>query len=66
MAYPKFNLKDDNFTEIRTVGLLVFLAHFEESCFEEDVSYHIVGQDPQKRRRRLPLKHGAVQTTFSS
>ena len=44
---------------------LLCLGHFKESCFEEDISHRIVGQDPQKRRRRRALKHGAVQTILS-
>ena len=44
---------------------LLCLAHSEESCFEEDASHRIVGEDPHKRRRRRVLKHRAVQTIFS-
>lgn len=39
-------------------------AHFEEACFEEDMFYEIMGQDPTKRRRRRTLKPGSVPTIF--
>ena len=34
---------------------LLYSAHFKETRFEEDVSQRLVGQDPQKHRRRRVL-----------
>ena len=44
---------------------VVCSAHFEESCFKDDIYHRLMGQDPSKRRRRRLLKQGAVPTIFS-
>ena len=42
----------------------VWLAHFEGSCFDEDISYRMVSQNPLKRRPFRVLEYRAVQTVF--